>query len=220
MALNIMSNFTEWTLAALERRFKLRMITDHHLLSEWMQAAAIQPVSAEEKGVLAIYQNGFKANAFGWNEQELSLNFIGPIIGLVNFTTENTNFFAGRELVGEVDGEPLRGKPDGMIASGRMEHEKPYFCFQEYKKGIDPNGDPYGQCLVAMLTAQTINDARHPIYGVVVVGQQWNFLILDKTNYSISHGFISLDDDIFFIFKLLKTLKETIIAYAAADHQP
>lgn len=58
-------------------------------------------------------QRHLNRNVFGWNEQELSLNFISPLITLVNFSTENTHFFAGREFEGVVNGEPMRGKPDG-----------------------------------------------------------------------------------------------------------
>ena len=41
-----------------------------------------------------------------------------------------------------------------MIATGFRSPKKPYFCLNEYKRGTDPDDDPKGQALIAMLVAQ------------------------------------------------------------------
>jgi len=104
----------------------------------------------------------------------------------------------------------LNGRPDGMIASGRRLPNKPYFCFQEYKREIDPNGEPAGQVLAAMLVAQELNEYEHPIYGCYVKGRLWVFLVLQGRQYSLSAGNVATQDDIFTIFKVLRGLKPII----------
>ena len=110
-----------------------------------------------------------------------------------------------------VDGTAMSGKPDGIIASGRRSPKKPYFCFQEYKRFKNPDGDPAGQCLAAMLVAQEINEYKHPIYGCHVIGNAWYFMVLEGKIYSISTGHFATRDDIFDIFLILKSLKAIII---------
>lgn len=208
-----MSNFSEWTLAALERRFELRQVKMLPALADWI--AADEPVSDWEKSVLTFLQTSLQENVFGWNEREIALHFIGPVFTLIHFKTDRTNLFAEREFSAVVDGEELRGKPDGFIATGDKEPESPYFCFQEYKKNVDPNGDPYGQCLAAMLAAQAINHNRFPIYGIVVVGKNWDFMVVDHKNYAIFGSLNAVDDEIVKIYKMLLSLKIKINISAA-----
>lgn len=205
------STFNEWRLATLERRFGLRQVMKSTTLQQWLAA---NPVLDDTEVLIANeFQKRLLLNAFAWNEQELLLCFIGPLMSLVNFRTDNSNFFAGREFGGVVDGEMISGKPDGLIASGRMEPESPYFCLQEYKKNVDPNGDPFGQCLAAMLVAQELNEHKFPTYGVVVVGNNWTFMVLEGTQYSLSDSFSSMGEDIYHILKMLKSLKEIVVQY-------
>jgi hypothetical protein len=93
-----------------------------------------------------------------WNEEEVKLKFIGNLISLVNFDTENLSAFAERELSGVVDGEELSGLPDLMVARGKQEVDSPFFFLHEYKKELDNHTpDPAGQLLVAMLLAYEKN---------------------------------------------------------------
>lgn len=204
-----MKTFAEWKLADLESTFGLRQVLTLPALEAWLTAQ--ETLTDKEMMILQEFQSGLKANVFGWNEQELSLQFVGPVLTLAHFGTDRINFFAGREFRGMVAGQEMFGKPDGMIAAGQKSPEKPYFCFQEYKKNIDPDGDPFGQCLAAMLVAQSINPQTFPVYGLVVVGQQWNFMLLDGLQYAISPGYSALDDDLYHIFMMLKKLKKDIL---------
>lgn len=73
-----------------------------------------------ELASLAYLQQLLNKNADAWNEQELSMSFIGPIFSLVDFTEFGKfNLFANRALSAVVDNEELSGIPDGMMASGR-----------------------------------------------------------------------------------------------------
>lgn len=207
-----MPSFKEWTLSKLDRTFALEQVPSHPILDAWLNAKAIA-VSAFEQQVLLTMREHLQRNVYDWNETELAYNFIGPLIMLVNYTTKHSNFFAERAFGGVVDGIAMEGKPDGMIASGVREPETPYFCFQEYKKEKDPEGDPAGQALAAMLVAQECSEHQRPLYGCYVVGRDWFFMVLQDREYCISEGYMATRDDIFDIFRVLKSLKHIIQSF-------
>ena len=101
----------------------------------------------------------------------------------------------------------LFGRPDEMIASGFREPESPFFCFQEFKRETDPNGDPVAQNLAAMLVAQAIHENTQPIYGCYILGRDWYFMVLVGQRYCISRGYDASTEHVFDLFRLLKTLK-------------
>jgi hypothetical protein len=165
---------------------------------------------------LPAFQNLLKTNVNSWNEQDLSLHFIGPVFSLVNFTEPyRFNLFAERFISATVNneqGDPvlLSGKPDELIASGFREPELPFFCFQEFKRDKDPNGDPAGQTLAAMLAGQALNENRHPMYGCYIIGRTWYFMTLVGKEFCITEGLNTVTGDIFEVFKILKALKEIV----------
>ncbi len=210
-----MSNFRDWKLSALENQFKLSRIRFWSLLQAWTEAE--EEITDFEKSVLAYLCNHLGENVFYWNEQELSMHAIGPIFTLINFTSAKSNLFELRELTGVVDEEEISGKPDGMIASGKGEPKIPYFCFHEYKKDSDPNGDPTGQCLAAMLVAQAKNENAVPIYGVTITGENWRFLVLEGRNFDISKSYSAASEGIYDIFRILKRLKRIVAARVGVE---
>lgn len=210
-----MRNFKEWSLAALDKTFGLKQIRTMPALKEWIDGEA--DFSDFDRQTLIKLQENLLINVHDWNERELAYNFIGPVMAFVTFTTESFNFFAERMLAGTVDGIEMGGRPDGMIASGFREPETPYFCFQEYKKETDPEGDPAAQALAAMLVAQELNQHRHPVYGCYIKGSFWYFMTLQERNYCISEPFVATRDDVFDIFRILKVLKQIIQRIVAAD---
>ena len=211
-----MLQFSKCTLKQLDKTFGLKQLFDESLLTHWLQ----QPmeISDFERQVLRFYQQVLLRNMYDWNETELIECFIGPIFTLVNFTTDKVNFFAERSFKGVVDGIELGGEPDGMVASGFREPKKPYFCFQEYKKHKDPDGDPAGQCLAAMLVAQELNKNQHPVYGCYTLGRNWFFMALQGREYAISNSYTVTRDDIFDIFRILRGLRAMIAEWIAQDN--
>jgi hypothetical protein len=206
-----MSNFRDWTSSKLEKRFGLKRHLNSAMLTQWLNEPCA--LSDFELASLAHLQQLLKKNADAWNEQELSLHFIGPIFSLVDFTEFGKfNLFAARALSAIVDNEELSGIPDGIIASGWLEPEMPYFCLHEYKKEVDPSGDPLSQCLAAMLVAKELNNNEKPIYGCVVIGRNWRFIILDGVNYAISDVFVATQEQIKDILRILKALRAYILA--------
>lgn len=198
----------ECTIPNLEKIFGLKLRDESEFLSSWVNQS--QVFSSFQQEALFLYRKELRANFFNWNEQELSMHFIGPMLSLVDFTGENYNAYANRSIKATIGDIELNGVPDGMIAKGRREPEIPYFCFQEYKKEIDPNGHPAAQALGAMLVGQSLNDNKSPIYGCYVIGKFWTFMVLEGKNYALSQGYDATSDEILTIFQILLTLKSIV----------
>jgi len=203
--------FTDCSLVYLEKTFGLVQEFDHPDLTEWLGRPV--ELSDHERRELRDFQEPLTLNVLHWNEQELSLNFIGPIFALVRFTSRKFNLFAQRPLravVGEVE---LYGRPDAFIASGFREPEIPLFALHEFKKDVESSGHPAAQALAAMVAAQSLNQTEglsslsQPIYGCYVNDRDWNFMTLTGQIYCISSDYSALTDDLFEIFRILKALK-------------
>jgi hypothetical protein len=177
-------------------------------------------ITEHEKSSLQALQQTLMLNVEGWNEQELSLRFIGPFLSLVQFTEfYRFNLFAQRHIGVVIDDTELSGEPDTIIATGYREPEIPMFAFTEYKRQIDPQGDPAGQTLAAMLVGQVLNGNRHPVYGCYVVGSDWRFMLLDGKHYLISRDYSALSDEIYDILRILKALRAIIVDLTASENQ-
>ena len=97
-----------------------------------------------------------------------------------------------------------------MIATGIRNPQVPYFCLHEYKRSIENQGTPDAQVLAAMLVAREQNQNKLPIYGLFVVGLDWYFIVLTGNEYCISRTYHADNEEIFAIFKMIKTLKKII----------
>lgn len=210
--------FRHCTATFLDRTFGLRKVFASQILDQWLQAEIV--LSAKEKDILENFQELLILNSDAWNEQELALHFIGPILGLAHFTEPyRFNLFAERQIgtvISSAQGEiELSGEPDGIIATGYREPEVPLFAFTEYKRQVDPNGDPVGQTLAAMLVGQAMNQTHQPLYGAYVIGSDWRFMVLEGNHYAISRDYSALSDEIFTILRILKALKLIILDLTA-----
>jgi hypothetical protein len=202
------------SLTQLDNDFGLRQVFANAILDQWLTAEIT--LSAYEKDVLQHLRHLLLINTPGWNEQELALHFIGPLLSIVQFTEPyRFNLFAERRISAIISGLEseieLSGEPDGMIATGYREPKVPLFAFTEYKRQIDPEGDPAGQTLAAMLVGQALNGDHAPLYGAYVVGSDWRFMVLENKHYTISRDYSALSDEIFDILRILKALKAIIL---------
>ncbi|MCP4398123.1 MAG: hypothetical protein GY801_12600 [bacterium] len=207
-----MLSFKDCTLEQLDDTFHLTPlpIKQMPVLQSWLQGQ--YAISEQERGYALLLQGYLQEHVEDWNEQELAMHFIGPMFALIQFDyARRFNLFAERPLNGVVDDIEMGGKPDGMIATGYRHPNKPYFCFQEYKKEKDPNGDPAAQALAAMLVAQELHDCKFPIYGCYVRGRLWFFIALKGKEYAISDGYVATREDVFEILRILYVLKDIII---------
>jgi hypothetical protein len=200
--------FRDCTLRFLDDTFALDQAEQLPSLTHWLAMAT--PPTDFERQILLRYQHGLAFNVHDWNEYELDSHFIGPVFALVDFSTKKFNHYTQRDLSGEVDGWRLYGRTDGMVASGRRAPKQLFFAFQEYKRELDPNGDPAGQTLAAMLVGQQLNNDALPVYGCYVVGSDWYFMTIEGIQYAISRDYSGLTAELFDIFRLLKGLKQIV----------
>ena len=150
----------------------VKVFSNQSLMS-WLQTEV--PLSTREHETLRDFQELLILNSDAWNEQELSLNFIGPVFALARFSDPyRYNLFSERKIGaviprGEDDIE-LSGEPDGIIATGYREPKIPMFAFSEYKRELDPTGDPVGQTLAAMLVGQALDERSKPTLWLLCGG--------------------------------------------------
>ena len=206
--------FRKCTLNKLEEWFGVRRTFSSSVLDGWLGAE--DECSNFERATLDYLQQRLIIYVEIWNEHELALNFIGPLLGLVDLSElYQFNLFSQRRIEAVLTGIEkeieLSGDPDGMVATGYWEPKTPLFAFTEYKRLLDPNGDPAGQTLAAMLVAQHLNEQPKPLYGCYVVGQSWRFMVLEGKEYIISRDYSALSDEIYDIFRVLKALKQIVI---------
>jgi hypothetical protein len=205
------SNFKEWNLDKIEEAFGLKQVWQSDILDELINHT--HQLDEMEKNFVTKLQRHFSFGGDDWNEVELENKFISPMIVLSEIADEKCSYFLERELSTTIDDYELLGKVDGMIATGFRSPKKPYFCLNEYKRGTDPDGDPKGQALIAMLVAQKLNNNNAPIFGCFVIGRIWQFMILQGNQYAISRDFSCVDDEVFDIFRILKGLRVQIEKY-------
>lgn len=201
-------SFKYWSRQAIADRFGLETAASCAFLDQWLSDEVA--LTAEEQAELARLQAKLKANVDLWNEQELIIKFIALLIDMVDYDSHTYKAFANRRLSGTIDGEEVAGEVDLMVASGRYEPKAPYFCLHEFKKEQGVDQDPYGQLLIAMMTAEALNGHRHPVYGAFVTGRNWFFLTLKDRQYCISEEFVATREDLFAIYGALKKLKGVI----------
>jgi len=202
-------NFRDCTTEQLDEAFDLEQVLSLPLLEEWLGAS--EEITELEKNILLFYQSQLILNHANWNEQELIQNFIGPVLALVQFTTPKSNAFSERPLKYTFpNGIELIGEVDGLIAGGKKKPKAPYCCIQEFKKENDAKGDPTGQALSAMLVAQALNNDGLAVYGGVIRGQEWSFILLEGNQYAVSLEFNAAKNELFQIFQILKRLKRTV----------
>jgi hypothetical protein len=210
-----MSNFKNWTRDKLRERFGLKRVYDIPMLTAWLSNTEL--ISPLETQILLLWHQDIQKYIDYWNEEEVKLKFIGNILALNHYDTENLSGFADRSLSGVVDGEELMGNPDFMVARGKQEAKSPFFFLHEYKKELDNNSpDPAGQLLAAMLVAYeqnlTIPELKEkPIYGAYIIGRQWFFVILQNREYAISLAYdATYEEHLLDIFRILKSNRQKI----------
>lgn len=213
-----MSSFKNWTRDKLKERFGIKRQSNHPILLEWLIKSKDIVLNELELSNLKRLREQLLLFVDFWNEEELKFKFIGNIVSLANYDTEDISGFADRYISAIVDGDELSGNPDFLVATGKQEVKTPFFCLHEYKKEINNDSpDPAGQCLATMLAAQTLNInepkmAGKPIYGAYIIGRNWFFLILEGKHYSISDAFVSThEDDLMQILQVLKYCKQIIV---------
>jgi hypothetical protein len=154
----------------------------------------------------------------GWNEEELKMHFISPVIGVADPNIEFIcKTFFERPLSGVINQYELNVVTDCMIASYNESGNpvKPYFFLQEFKQAQRfGRTDPEGQMLAAMLLAQQMNANEKPMYGCYVIERHWYFTTLIGLDYCVSPSFdATKKPELLRIVFILRKIKELILGY-------
>ena len=213
-----MRSFDTWTYEQVEDAFGIELILTSPRFTDWLDAAGCSP-NALEKATLDEYRTLLFDEVKNWNEDELKLFFIGPILGLIHFKTAHFKPFTQRTLTIETETVSASGKVDFMLAKGKMIPKIPYFCLHEYKANPRRQenrreNDPLGQLLIGMVAAQAKNEDALPIYGCYVSGRNWFFVLLDGNHYCLSDAYVATSEDIYTVFAILKKCKLLVDAHA------
>ncbi len=203
-----MKSFQHWTLEDVEDTFAMVKREGSPLLDHWL--------NGEKEGIeyptelLRDLQSQLRRKFDVWNEEELKIKFIAPILQVIHYDQERYQAFLEREVSAAIDGDTVSGIVELIVAQGRRSPKVPFFCLHEYKPEIPSSKDPFGQTLIAMVAAHLRNQNEQPVYGACVIGRLWHFLALDGQEYAMSLGFDATKDDLFDIFRILSYLKTII----------
>ena len=205
----------EWSEGELIRTFKLnRNVTSvTPVMQEWLDVQ-LPDLNIPEQYIFD--KNILKAQKriSGWNEEDLKMNFLSPILELGHITDDDDdiNGYFDKIISATIEDIKLTVKSDFMLARGTLDFfETPYFHFQEYKPFKNPSGDSMAQLLEAFLIAQEKNKDNKPLYGVDIMGANWRFVTMEGKSYCISKAFDSVDRaDLLIIIAVLRKFKSIL----------
>ena len=202
-------------LYAVQQRVPIAMITQHKtlpLLDKWLGSE--YSFGDFQKSVIEELKGKLLENADFWNEDELKLQFIAPLLQIIKYDElPGCKVFSQRMLSATINNVSLGGRVDLLIAKGKQKPTEPYFFIHEYKQETKKgSSDPKGQLLAELVTAQFNNEHRFPLYGCYVVGRMWFFLVLEGKSYAVSNAFNASDNDIYNIVSILMESKSNILS--------
>ncbi len=187
-----------WREGELIETFRLTRIVTHKtpLMQEWLEVQTPELNAGEQYNFGRLYDKVVK-QITGWNEEDLKIKFIGPVLELGHLTDDDTVLgYFDKTISDTVDNIRLIVKSDFMLAKGILDVVKtPYFHFQEYKPYKNPSGDSMAQLLEAFLIAQKKNKNGNPMYGVDIIGANWRFVTMEDRTYCISKAYDSTDKE-------------------------
>ncbi len=195
-----MKPFEKWETEEVEQTFGIKFLRDMPLMNDWL--AFSQPLTSNEQQIAENLRLFLKDFAGFWNEEDMKVFFIVPVLQIVNFyALDKYRTFMEATLEVELtdaQNKPctLRGRVEMVVATGKQRPQTPFFFLNEYKAQRKVVTDPQGQLLIAMVTAQAKNNGKNlPIYGMYNIGQNWFFVLLVGKEYTVSRQFDATDQD-------------------------
>ncbi len=205
-----MKSFSQWSIEEVEDTFNVVIQKHSSLLQGWLEITESVVATQEEEIMLNELCERLQDHVWDWNEWELKVKFIMPLLLAVNFDQERYQSFIEREISVLIENERLVGTVDFVVASGKRSPKRPYFFINEFKKEKESSNDPLGQLMVAMISAQRLNNDNNPLYGAYVMGRFWFFVVLHGQEYSTSLAYDATKHDIKELFGILKKTKGNI----------
>jgi hypothetical protein len=204
-----MRSFETWLYEEVEDAFGLELVEEMAAFDEWLAADGIVLTDEETRGCEKLRKMLFR-EVINWNEDELKLLFIGPLLNLADLYSTHFKIFTQRTLTIQTETVSASGKVDFMLARGKAIPKQPFFCLHEYKQENRRDNDPRGQLLISMIAAQNKNKNELPIFGIYVSGRNWFFVLLNDKKYVVSDAYVATSEDIFKIIAILKKCKELV----------
>ena len=148
-------------------------------------------ISSED---IAFLQNLIDINILlisDYHEEDLKVNFIVPLLTKVNFfmLDRRIRSFYNEKLTYKTDKFIFNGETDFVVSNGLKKATNPYFFIQEFKRG-KVNTDPQPQLLAELISAVELNNERE-MKGAYIIGENWNFVILEKLGKERYRYFVS-----------------------------
>ena len=200
-----------WREVEIIKTFKLKSIVGQPkpLMVEWLDVQPPELNVGEQYSFDKTFSKGQRSIS-GWNEEDLKIKFIGPILELGHISDEGEVIgYFDKIISATVDGIKLIAKSGFMLAKGLLDvFETPYFHFQEYKPYKNPTGDSMEQLLEAFFIAQEMNQNGKPMYGVDIMGKNWQFVTMEGREYCISETYDSVNKtDLLAIISILRKFR-------------
>ena len=208
-------SFSKITMNILEQFLSIEKAINHSKFTEWFD----YPYESSSEDMV-FFERLIVENIdliSDYNEEDLKVNMIVPLLNRVKFKSFENNFRAFYELPMEYRAEKFifNGTTYFLVSKGLIKSQKPYFFIQEFKKGRN-NSDPEPQLLAELISAIELNNESE-IKGAYIVGAIWNFVVLEKLGkekyqYFVSQNFDSTKiNDLKDIHKHLLFIKDDII---------
>jgi len=180
------------SLVTIEKRF------DNSVFDSWLNQENLLEDEEESK---LFFQNIIDRNQRlinDYNEEDLKVNVIIPILNRVEFKSFENEFrdFYELPLRYETDNFIFKGTTDFVVSKGLVKSKKPYFFIQEFKRG-EEYGNPRPQLLAELITGVELNGWSE-MKGAYIIGAIWYFVILykvdkDSYEYFVSNSFDSMN---------------------------
>jgi hypothetical protein len=208
-------NFGKIKIKDLENLFELKIIFEEEYFNNWFNSDItltdedilfLKTLLEQEKNLLRHY-----------NEEDLKIHFISPMLNRINFKSyeKEVRDFYEEFLIYETNEFILKGITDFLVAKGLKSPKSPYFFIQEFKKSAGYS-DPEPQLLAELISAVELNQFND-MKGAFIIGENWVFVILNrlakhKYHYSLSRTFNSSNiNDLQSIYKNLLVVKHEIL---------
>ena len=205
----------------LKHLFDIEKNLDEQIFDSWLNNKINIDESIETFLQDLITDN--KSLIESYNEEDLKINFIAPILNKIRFKSfeKKIRDFYESPMSYKTDTFILNGTIDFVVAEGLIDSKKPYFFIQEFKRS-EEYGNPRPQLLAELISAVELNHWKF-IKGAYIIGGNWHFAILEKLEshkyqYFISQNFDATKiDDLKAIYKNLLFVKNEIIAQVDAN---
>ncbi|MDX2303408.1 MAG: hypothetical protein NW226_11440 [Microscillaceae bacterium] len=201
--------FEQWLYEDIHKEFGIKRVKNHPLLLDWITVLEAKPL---DKNIIRL-QNLIENRIEAWNEDELKMNFIAPLLTEINYhflphyTVFNQRYFSLQTETIEAS-----GRIEWLVSQGEQTPQHPFFFLQEYKPEKNSGNDPLGQLLIAMVDVQMLNNTpQKPLYGCYTIGRLWFFVVLLGKEYSVSRAYDATQtDDLSAMVIILERVKEYI----------